>query len=180
MSLRNGSTRAPAGRISSVDMLSPTLIATRARKSAGSSSNSGSVPMLGALTSSTWRASPSSSGASSGMSPSPDRDGRLREPRDGYSMPSRDGRSRGSVISPVRTAAAAVSGEHSQTESSSVPDRPGKLRGTYRGRLPHADAPYAAGLVDPRPGLDQAERPAHSGQVGEDLPRGGVDVHGHL
>ena len=36
------------------------------------------------------------------------------------------------MISPVRAAAAAVSGEHSQTESSSVPDRPGKLRGTVR------------------------------------------------
>src|SRR6266702_5580603 len=47
-------------------------------------------------------------------------------------MPSRDGRSRGSVIWPVSAAAAAVSGEHSQTESSPVPDRPGKLRGTVR------------------------------------------------
>ncbi len=40
--------------------------------------------------------------------------------------------SRGSVILPVSAAAAAVSGEQSQTESSSVPERPGKLRGIVR------------------------------------------------
>ena len=33
---------------------------------------------------------------------------------------------------PVSAAAAAVSGEHNQTESSSVPDRPGKFRGMVR------------------------------------------------
>jgi len=47
-------------------------------------------------------------------------------------MPRADGSSRGSVIVPVRAAAAAVSGEHSQTASSLVPERPGKLRGTVR------------------------------------------------
>src|SRR5690625_3815090 len=39
---------------------------------------------------------------------------------------------RGSVISPVRADAAAVSGLHKYTLSSIVPDRPGKLRGVVR------------------------------------------------
>ena len=38
----------------------------------------------------------------------------------------------GSVILPNRADAAAVSGEHRKTESSSVPERPGKLRGVVR------------------------------------------------
>ena len=38
----------------------------------------------------------------------------------------------GSVIFPTRAEVAAVSGEHKNTESSSVPERPGKLRGVVR------------------------------------------------
>src|SRR5699024_12180056 len=41
-------------------------------------------------------------------------------------------RSRGSVITPVSADAAAVSGEHNHTESSGVPERPGKFRGNVR------------------------------------------------
>lgn len=55
--------------------------------------------------------------------------------RIGGSSPSSAARSRGSAISPVNAAAAAVSGEHSHTRSSRVPDRPGKLRGTVRSEL---------------------------------------------
>ncbi len=39
---------------------------------------------------------------------------------------------RGSVITPVKAEAAAVSGLHKYTWSSFVPERPGKLRGTVR------------------------------------------------
>ena len=39
------------------------------------------------------------------------------------------------MIAPVSVAAAAVSGEHSQTASSFVPERPGKLRGKVRSEL---------------------------------------------
>ena len=50
-------------------------------------------------------------------------------------MPWLSSRVRGSVITPVSAAAAAVSGEHSHTESSSVPERPGKFRGMVRREL---------------------------------------------
>jgi hypothetical protein len=39
------------------------------------------------------------------------------------------------VITPVNADAEAVSGENNQTESSLVPDRPGKLRGMVRSEL---------------------------------------------
>ena len=68
-----------------------------------------------------------------------------------------------------------------------MPDRPGKLRGKVRRLLrPIAGAwPMPMHPMQPvwwirAPALDQAERRAHRGQVGEDLPRGGVDVEGDL
>ena len=54
-------------------------------------------------------------------------------------------RCRGSVMTPVSAAAAAVSGEHSHTESSLVPERPGKLRGKVRSEF--APAPGLANLT---------------------------------
>ena len=92
-------------------------------------------------------------------------------------MPSAEGSSRGSVIFPVRAAAAAVSGEHSQNRvlvgtgpaGEVARDRPQAVTAD-RGCLAHADASHASGLVDPRAGLDQAEGAAHLGQVREDLP----------
>lgn len=53
---RNGSARAPAGEISSVEILSPTLSSTGASTSSGSGDNFGRLEMLGPFTSSTWRA----------------------------------------------------------------------------------------------------------------------------
>ena len=50
-------------------------------------------------------------------------------------MPASSAHCRGSVIAPVSADAAAVSGEHSQTLSSLVPERPGKLRGMVRSEL---------------------------------------------
>jgi hypothetical protein len=87
---------------------------------------------------------------------------------------------------PVRAAAAAVSGEHSQTESCLVPDRPGEVTGkraqavaAHGGGLAHADAAQAPGLVDARPGLDQVGDRPELGEVGQDLPGSGVDIERH-
>ena len=89
-----------------------------------------------------------------------------------------DSNSRGSVISPVSAAAAAVSGEHNQTGSSSVPDLPGKLRGMVRrssgcGRCLAIPFPYA-GLVDTAPAVTSGQ-PASCDEVGG-TPRRRVDV----
>ncbi len=47
-------------------------------------------------------------------------------------MPACAAQSRGSVTQPVSAEAAAVSGEHNHTESSRVPERPGKFLGMVR------------------------------------------------
>lgn len=66
------------------------------------------------------------------------------------------------MILPANAEAVAVSGLHSQTRSSLVPERPGKLRGVVRRlfvpvaeRLAHPDAAVAAGLVYPCSGADE-------------------------
>ena len=161
MLLRNGSTAAPAGRISSVETLSPTLSAP------GRPAGLGQRVELrqrcrcsGALTSSTLRAP---ARRQRRLEHRGVHRGRLRGSVQRAGRRCRAARrSRGSVITPVSAAAAAVSGEHSQTCRRPVPERPGKLRGKVRRllrpdrrRLAHADAAHAAGLVDARPGLDQ-------------------------
>ena len=62
---RNGSARAPAGEISSVDRLSPTLSSTGASMRSGSGGNSGSEEMFGPFSSSSRTASSGGSGGTS-------------------------------------------------------------------------------------------------------------------
>src|SRR4051812_40688066 len=126
---RRGSARAPAGDISSVEMLSPTLSSTGAFSSSGNGDNSGRLEMLGPFTGSTRSASSGSSGATNIAVLTELRSGRSSF---GYSIFTSRAQSRGSVITPVNADAAAVSGEHNHTASSLVPDRPGKLRGMVR------------------------------------------------
>ena len=125
MLLRSGSTAAPAGRISSVETLSPTF------------SSTGPAIVVGQRLEVRERRDVR---ALDELDVSRPFVGRRHEHR-GVDRTSRSAarsagracpRSRGSVITPVSADAAAVSGLHRYTWSSRVPDRPGKLRGTVR------------------------------------------------
>jgi hypothetical protein len=129
---RNGSARAPAGEISSVEMLSPTLSSTGASIWSGSGESSGRLEMLGPFTGTTEAACSASSGATSIAVFTEDCAGKSGL---GWCIPAWPAQFRGSVITPVSADAAAVSGEHNHTESSLVPERPGKLRGIVRSEL---------------------------------------------
>ena len=84
---------------------------------------------------------------------------------------------RGSVMTPVKAEAVAVSGLHRYTWSSLVPERPGKLRGTVRrlifpvaGALPHTDAATASGLMNAGAAADQFFQQSQLCQIFQYLP----------
>src|SRR5579875_1162885 len=126
---RYGSARAPAGEISSVEMLSPTLSSTGASISSGNGENSGRLETFCPFTGSTLRACSCGNG---GTNIAVFTEFCWGSSSFGYFTFALRAHSRGSVITPVNADAAAVSGEHNHTESSLVPDRPGKLRGMVR------------------------------------------------
>src|SRR5262249_1794677 len=123
---RKTSTAAPAGEMSSVEILSPSLSNTGASRLAATGSPSGTGLMLGPRTT-----SPPPSGATS-----PTSDG----PRRGASFTSEGAAGvRGSVMTPVSAEAAATSDEQRYTSSPFTPLRPGKLRlNARRLRVPAA------------------------------------------
>lgn len=64
--------------------------------------------------------------------------------------------------------------------SGEVPGHGPQTVATHSRGLAHADAAHAAGLVDARTGSDERRQPAAGDEIGEDLPRGRVDIEGHL
>jgi len=123
MLLRYGRTLEPPARISSVEMLSPILRMTGTSKLSSIGSKSGIFEIFGPfLISTLWL---SSGGASSISSPF---SGIAGSSISGYGISS----VLGSVMTPVKAEAAAVSGLHRKTLSSLVPERPGKFLGVVR------------------------------------------------
>src|SRR5699024_5855880 len=123
--LRYGSTREPPAKISSVEMLAPIFSNIGTSNLSGRAVILGIDAILGPFSNSTLAASSGGNGASSKFRSKVVSSGSWKT---GALSPS----DRGSVITPFKADAAAVSGLHKNTLSSCVPDLPGKFLGVVR------------------------------------------------
>src|SRR5437867_1921964 len=138
---RNISTAAPAGEMSSVETLSPSLIRTGASSVSATGSPIGTVLMFGPRTT-----SPSPSGSTKPTVESANCGGSVT----GEGAPS----VRGSVITPVSAEAAATVDEQRYTSSPFTPLRPGKFRLKARRLFVPAAGTWPMPAHDPHVGSD--------------------------